>query len=112
VKRGGGPMRVLIALSGAMAVAAGAFGAHGAGGQAAEWLRTGSLYQMVHAVAALAVMGLPKGRLPAVLFVGGAALFAGTLYAMAFGAPRMLGAVTPLGGAAMILGWVMVAVRR
>lgn len=105
-------MRMLIALSGAIAVAAGAFGAHGAAGQSAEWLRTGSLYQMVHAVAALAVMGLPKGRLPAVLFVAGSAVFAGTLYMMAFGAPRILGAVTPLGGVAMIAGWLALGLRR
>lgn len=99
----------LAALSGAIAVSAGAFGAHGASGRAAEWLRTGTLYQMVHAVAALAVLGLPRGRLAAWLFLGGAGLFAATLYAMAFGAPRWLGAVTPLGGLAMIGGWLVLA---
>nr|WP_156681449.1 DUF423 domain-containing protein [Sphingomonas profundi] len=101
----------LAALSGACAVAAGAFGAHGAAGKAAEWLRTGALYQMVHAVAALVALGRPRGSMAALLFVAGAAVFAGTLYAMALGAPRWLGAVTPLGGAGMIAGWLLLAVR-
>jgi uncharacterized membrane protein YgdD (TMEM256/DUF423 family) len=99
----------LAALSGAVAVGAGAFGAHNASGRAAEWLRTGGLYQMMHAVAALAVLGLPRGRLAAWLFVGGGGLFAATLYAMAFGAPRWLGAVTPIGGLGMIAGWLVLA---
>jgi uncharacterized membrane protein YgdD (TMEM256/DUF423 family) len=109
VRRGGSLVVTLAALSGAIAVGAGAFGAHGASGRAAEWLRTGGLYQMVHAVAALAVVGSPRGRLAAWLFVGGAGLFAATLYAMAFGAPHWLGAVTPIGGLGMIAGWLVVA---
>jgi uncharacterized membrane protein YgdD (TMEM256/DUF423 family) len=101
-------LAALAALSGALAVAAGAFGAHGAEGKAAEWLRIGGQYQLVHAVAALVALRL-KARGPAVLFVAGAALFAGTLYLMAFGAPSWLGRVTPLGGAALILGWLWLA---
>jgi uncharacterized membrane protein YgdD (TMEM256/DUF423 family) len=99
---------VLAALSGALAVGAGAFGAHGASGEAAEWLRTGGQYQLVHAVAALvaARMGA-KG--PGWCFVIGGALFAGTLYAMALGGPRWLGAVTPIGGTALIGGWLWLA---
>lgn len=99
---------VLAALSGALAVAAGAFGAHGASGQAAEWLRTGGHYQLVHAVAALAAARM-GARGPAWLFVAGGAVFAGTLYLMALGLPRWLGAVTPLGGAALIAGWLWLA---
>lgn len=95
---------VLAALSGALAVAAGAFGAHGTSGQAAEWLRTGGQYQLIHAVAALVSLRMGM-RIPAWLFVGGAALFAGTLYLMALGCPHWLGAVTPLGGLALIAGW-------
>ncbi len=106
---GGGLLFRLAALSGAMAVAAGAFGAHGASGKAAEWLRTGALYQMVHAVAALAVLAMPRGRIAAWLFVAGGGLFAGTLYAMALGAPRCLGAVTPIGGLGLIAGWLVLA---
>ena len=99
---------VLAALSGAIAVAAGAFGAHGAEGQAAEWLRTGGQYQLIHAVVALVAVRM-EARVSAWLFVGGAAAFAGTLYLMALGCPRWLGAVTPLGGVALIAGWVCLA---
>ena len=105
----------LAALSGAVAVLAGAFAAHGASGRAAQWLQTGAEYQMIHAVAALVALGLPRGRGAAILFVGGGALFAGTLYLMALGGPKWLGAITPLGGAAMIGGWlvlVLAALRR
>jgi uncharacterized membrane protein YgdD (TMEM256/DUF423 family) len=101
-------LTVLAALSGALAVAAGAFGAHGAEGQAAEWLRTGGQYQLVHAVAALVAIRMGE-RISPWLFVGGAAVFAGTLYLMALGLPRWLGAVTPLGGAALIAGWLCLA---
>lgn len=94
------------ALSGAIAVAAGAFGAHGASGQAAEWLKTGATYQLLHAVAALAVVDRIGAKGPAALFVAGGAIFALTLYAMAIGAPRWLGAVTPIGGALLIIGWL------
>ncbi|MEZ0242246.1 MAG: DUF423 domain-containing protein [Sphingomonas sp.] len=100
---------ILAALSGALAVAAGAFGAHGAEGQAAEWLRTGGQYQLIHAVAALVAVRM-GARGSAWLFVGGAFVFAGTLYLMALGCPRWLGAVTPLGGLALIVGWLWLAV--
>lgn len=95
----------LAALSGAMAVAAGAFGAHGAVGEAKDWLRLGAQYQLVHAVAALAAaqMGV-KG--PGWTLLAGAAVFSGTLYLMALGLPRWLGAVTPVGGTLLIAGWL------
>jgi uncharacterized membrane protein YgdD (TMEM256/DUF423 family) len=96
----------LAALSGAIAVIAGAFGAHGAVGEAQQWLRTGGEYQMVHAVAALAARAYPRA---AALLLGGSILFAATLYAMALGAPHWLGAVTPFGGLGMIIGWVLLA---
>jgi len=99
---------MVAALSGAIAVAAGAFGAHGAVGQAADWLRTGGQYQLIHAIAALVALRL-EARGPGWLFVGGGAVFAGTLYLMALGAPRWLGAVTPIGGAALIAGWLWLA---
>lgn len=99
---------VLAALSGALAVGAGAFGAHGASGQAVEWLKTGAHYQLVHAVAALVALRL-EARGPAWLFVAGGALFAGTLYLMALGLPRWLGAITPIGGTLLIAGWLGLA---
>lgn len=99
---------VFAGLSGALAVAAGAFGAHGASGEAAEWLRTGGQYQLLHAVAALIALRL-DARGPAWLFVAGGAIFAGTLYLMAVGAPRWFGAITPIGGTLLIAGWLWLA---
>lgn len=103
---------MIAALSAALAIGAGAFGAHGASSaQAAEWLRTGAFYQLVHAVAALVlVRGAPQPGIAASMLAG-AAIFAFTLYAMALGAPRWLGAVTPLGGAIMIGAWLVAAWR-
>jgi uncharacterized membrane protein YgdD (TMEM256/DUF423 family) len=99
---------VLAALSGAMAVGAGAFGAHGATGAAQEWLRTGGQYQLVHVVAALVALRM-EAKGPAWLFVIGAGVFAGTLYLMALGLPRWLGAITPIGGTLLIAGWLWLA---
>ena len=101
-------LAVLAALSGAIAVAAGAFGAHGASVPAVEWLKTGAQYQLIHVVAALVALRI-EARGPAWLFVIGAAIFALTLYAMALGAPRWLGAITPIGGALLIGGWLWLA---
>jgi uncharacterized membrane protein YgdD (TMEM256/DUF423 family) len=80
----------------------------------AEWLRTGSLYQMIHALAVFAAFSLHRAGakamgLAAGLFLGGTVLFSGSLYAMALGAPRVLGAVTPFGGLAFIIGWAVMA---
>ena len=99
---------ILAALSGAIAVAAGAFGAHGASGPAAEWLKTGAQYQMVHVVAALVAIRM-EARGPAWLFVIGGALFAGSLYGLAVGGGRWLGPITPIGGALLIGGWLWLA---
>ena len=98
----------LAAVSAALAIAAGAFGAHAAPTpQAAEWLRTGGFYQLVHAVAAIAILNVARG--PAILLLVGALIFAATLYAMAYGAPHWLGAITPVGGTLMIGGWLWAA---
>lgn len=99
---------LVAALSAVLAVAAGAFGAHGASSpQAAEWLRTGGMYQLVHAVAALAIMQYARG--PAGLMLAGGAIFGVSLYVMALGGPRWLGAVTPIGGTLLIAGWLWLA---
>jgi uncharacterized membrane protein YgdD (TMEM256/DUF423 family) len=100
----------LAALSGALAVIAGAFGAHGVSGLPAEWLKTGGQYELIHAVAAI-VAAQVANRAAAILFLGGSALFAATLYAMALGAPHWLGMVTPIGGLGMIAGWLWLAWR-
>ncbi len=105
---------LLAALSGALAVAAGAFGAHGATGEAKAWLQTGGMYQLVHATAAVGAVLLARESAPpavwaAWLFVAGAALFSGALYGLALGGPRVLGAVAPLGGLMLVAGWLVLA---
>jgi uncharacterized membrane protein YgdD (TMEM256/DUF423 family) len=103
---------LVAAIAAAIAVAAGAFGAHGASSaEAKSWLQTGGQYQLVHAVAAIALLAvLPGARWAAWCFLIGGAVFAGTLYVMALGGPRWLGAITPIGGSLLILGWVSAAV--
>ena len=61
------------------------------------------------AVVALAGRTANSGAL--VTMLAGSALFAATLYAMAFGAPRWFGAITPIGGVLMIVGWLWLALR-
>jgi uncharacterized membrane protein YgdD (TMEM256/DUF423 family) len=111
---------IVAALSGAIAIAVGAFAAHGldlsteAGRKAREWLQTGSQYEMIHALAIIAVAALARGALvnaplavvSQCLFLLGSVFFPGALYALAFGGPRWFGAVAPIGGAAFILGWL------
>jgi uncharacterized membrane protein YgdD (TMEM256/DUF423 family) len=105
----------LAPLSGLMAVAAGAFGAHGvADPQAKAWLQTGAEYQMIHALAVFGCflvwrMGAGAAQAAAWMFLAGGLIFGGTLYLMALGAPRWFGAITPIGGVLMILGWGVLA---
>jgi uncharacterized membrane protein YgdD (TMEM256/DUF423 family) len=104
---------------GAVTVAAGAFGAHGlqprVDADALEIWKTGTHYSLVHAVVLLA-LGLAGGpwtrarQLATSLLGAGCVIFSGTLYAMTLGAPRWLGAVTPLGGLCLIAGWCATAV--
>lgn len=106
----------LAAALGLTAVAFGAFAAHGleAGGdaRAAQWLATGSHYQLVHAVAIVAVIAWGRqGALPAALWTVGAILFPGSLYALAFGAPKAVAALAPVGGMVLLLGWASLAWR-
>jgi uncharacterized membrane protein YgdD (TMEM256/DUF423 family) len=109
---------VVGALLGAAGVAAGAFGAHGLKErltpEALGWWETGARYELIHALALVLTGLLARQRgvplqLPAVLFLVGTIVFSGTLYAMALGGPRWLGAITPLGGAALIGGWIALA---
>jgi uncharacterized membrane protein YgdD (TMEM256/DUF423 family) len=103
------PALVAAAVLGLLSVGFGAFGAHGASDpKAAEWLRTGATYGLVHVLAVFAAAQL-RARFAAPLFLAGAAIFAGTLWAMALGAPRVLGAVTPLGGLLLMAGWAALA---
>ena len=99
-------LRVLSALSGALGVAMGAFAAHGLSDpHPRELLRTGATYALVHAAGALAL----EARAPwaALSLAGGGLVFSASLYALAFGAPSLTGAVTPIGGVLMILGWLL-----
>jgi uncharacterized membrane protein YgdD (TMEM256/DUF423 family) len=99
-------IRLLAAAAGALAVAMGAFAAHGVHDEhVRELLRTGAGYALVHAAAALAIEG--RSRWSALSFAVGALAFSISLYALAWGAPPAVGAVTPLGGVLMILGWVL-----
>lgn len=107
-------LRAAAALLAAAAVGLGAFGAHAlrdrflADPRAGDWWETATFHLLVHAVAAAC---LPSAiRWPRILLLAGAAVFSGTLHAMALGAPRWLGAVTPLGGTLMIAGWLATAV--
>ena len=104
------PLVMIAALSAALAIGAGAFGAHGAGEEAAAWLRTGAAYQLPHAAAAITVSRFDR-RVSWALLVGGA-IFGGTLYAMALGAPRWFGAITPVGGVTLIGAWLFLAFSR
>lgn len=109
------------AISGGISVMAGAFAAHGldpvADAARIGWLHTGSLYQALHALALLAVVGLSaQGLLSAKAamvakwsFTVGNVLFPAALYGLVLSGPRLLGAVAPIGGSAYILGWFAVA---
>ncbi len=97
------------ALTAAVAVGAGAFGAHILSGEQAGWARTGALYALTHAIAVL-VMGDRWPR-QSRLMLAGATIFSVSLYVMALGGPRWLGAVTPIGGVLLIAGWVWLAMR-
>jgi uncharacterized membrane protein YgdD (TMEM256/DUF423 family) len=105
------------ALSGALAIACGAFGAHALrmrldAAQLDIW-KTAVLYHALHALA-LVLFGLFRGRFAATdvagwAFLAGTALFSGSLYLLAVTGQRWLGAVTPLGGIAFLLGWLVLA---
>ena len=100
---------MLACLSAAIAIAAGAFGAHAAAGPAVEWLKTGGTYQLIHAAAVLATARRFPG--PALVLLFGSCIFSFSLYALALGGPHLLGAVAPIGGSMMILGWLWMAYR-
>jgi len=104
------------ALIGFLGVALGAFGAHALDGrltaEGTDWWHTATLYVLPHAGAALAIgLSVRAGliRTGGWLMVLGAVIFAGTLYAMALGAPRWFGAITPVGGVSLLAGWAMAA---
>jgi uncharacterized membrane protein YgdD (TMEM256/DUF423 family) len=111
------------ALSGFLAVAAGAFGAHALRDRlSAEMLQvfqTGVMYQMYHALA-LVGLGILLSRYSIEgstwlsasgwLFVAGTLLFSGSLYLLSLSGTTWLGAITPLGGLAFLAGWAALAI--
>jgi uncharacterized membrane protein YgdD (TMEM256/DUF423 family) len=115
------------AASGFLAVALGAFAAHGLQGrmsaEQAGWFATGLRYHMFHVAGLLAVALLFRSAVGSSLaltvagwgFLLGSAVFCGLLYVMALGGARWLGAVVPLGGLAFLAGWASLffyALRR
>ncbi|GAA0308137.1 DUF423 domain-containing protein [Psychrobacter aestuarii] len=108
----------IAAINLSLAVGCGAFGAHGlksmVSAEQLEWWHTGTLYWFIHALGLL-LLGLLlrlgyASAASAWLIQIGMLIFTGSLYAMTLDAPRWLGAITPIGGTLMILGWLWLAV--
>lgn len=107
------------ALSGAVSVALGAFGAHALRErltpQLLDTFETGVRYEIYHAFAILVVaLALTRWSSPLIGYAGwafvlGTILFSGSLYLLALTDTRWLGAITPLGGVAFLAGWVLLA---
>ncbi len=103
----------LAALSGVLAIAIGAAAVHGVTDPLAKgWLQTGVAFQLPHAIAVFALLGwrdTREVRGGAWALLVGSLIFAGTLDGLALGSPRWFGAITPIGGSAMLLGWLWLA---
>lgn len=111
----------IAAILGGLSVAAGAFASHALrekiSERSLEIFETGARYQMYHALALLLVAILishttsPQTALVASgwLFIIGIAIFSGSLYALSLTGIKILGAITPLGGVAFIVGWGVLA---
>ena len=104
---------LLVGLAGASAVLLGAFGAHALravlDGTHSELWHTAVNYHVWHALALVLAAGLGRGRSGRVAiasFALGIVLFSGSLYALALGAPRWCGVITPFGGLSFIVGWI------
>ena len=106
-------LAVFAALNGALAVALGAFAAHGAGPQVKTLLTTGAHYELTHALLAL-VCAVWPGRNRLVVLAGWLAAVGGLVFALALSAIALLslpvtGAVAPIGGLLMIAAWLLIA---
>jgi uncharacterized membrane protein YgdD (TMEM256/DUF423 family) len=105
----------LAALAGFLAVAAGAFAAHGMyDPRDRELLHTASQYALAHALATFAAGWIAEragrpARIAQWLFLGGILLFSGSLIGLALRAPVLVGAITPLGGLCFLAGWLALA---
>jgi uncharacterized membrane protein YgdD (TMEM256/DUF423 family) len=117
-----GPRLLLLAgaVAGFVAVAAGAFGAHGLEGRVPSELlstfETGVRYHAWHALALVALAPVaarwpdPLWGVAGALFLAGIVVFSGSLYVLTLTGARWWGAVTPLGGVSFLAGWVCLAV--
>ena len=111
------PLLLAAGLLGFTGVALGAFGAHGlkdlleSAGRLETW-KTAVFYQLLHAVALLALAGWadPVARKIGWCWIAGVLLFSGSLYGLALGGPKILGPITPLGGVAFLVGWAWLTV--
>jgi len=101
------------AINAALAVGSGAFAAHALRSRleprALEVFETGARYHMYHALAMI-LAGLLAARTPGWIFQAGIVLFCGSLYALALSDVKAIGAITPFGGLAFLVGWVWLAV--
>ncbi|RZO86032.1 MAG: DUF423 domain-containing protein [Oceanococcus sp.] len=113
-------MVAIAAFYGMSGVAMGAFAAHALKKRlddyALDIIQTATQYQMIHAIAMLAIVALAHAgsfelRTPLWCFVIGVALFSGSLYALALTGIKPLGAITPIGGALLLLGWIVLIVK-
>lgn len=102
----------IAAVAGFLAVALGAFGAHGfkeilaRHGTTGYW-ETAVLYHFIHALMLfLLSMRTPLPKVPWFGFLIGIVVFSGTLYLLALTNQRWLGAITPMGGFSFLLGWI------
>jgi uncharacterized membrane protein YgdD (TMEM256/DUF423 family) len=112
---------ITAAISGALAVMLGAFGAHGLkkiiSPDMLEVFKTGVQYQFYHTFALFVVGILMQfGKSKALkwsgyLFISGIVLFSGSLYILAITGIKVLGAITPIGGVAFIAGWIALALH-
>jgi uncharacterized membrane protein YgdD (TMEM256/DUF423 family) len=100
------------ALNALVAVAAGAFGAHGLedrlDARHLEIFETAARYHMYHALG-MGLCALAGATRAGWVMQAGVAIFAGTLYVLALSGVGWLGAITPIGGALMMVGWGMLA---
>jgi uncharacterized membrane protein YgdD (TMEM256/DUF423 family) len=108
------PWRVVAGLIGASGILAAAFGAHGlekiTDARGVRLWAIAAALELVTAPALLWLSSAPKvSSWSGPLLTLGLCLFCGTLYAMALGAPKWLGAVTPLGGLLLTAGWLTIA---
>ncbi|MFE4122110.1 DUF423 domain-containing protein [Priestia sp. YIM B13486] len=112
---------IIGAINAILAVALGAFGAHGLEGKISEkylevW-KTGVQYQMFHAmglfVIAFLLSKFPQSSLLTAsgwIMFAGIVLFSGSLYVLSTSGIKVLGAITPLGGVAFIVAWILIVV--